>query len=223
MHQMARPRISSNWRIALAHRFMIMHTRERIEQAALELFVAKGVAETSIREISATADVSQGAMYTYFRSKAELARSLFLQNFLVGAEALEAKARAETTLSAKLRSMVRYIYGRFDTDPEIVAYLYLSRQQYLRSLPEAFPHPYEAFRRVIHQAMQDGEIPSDDDHVATSMVVGAISQLIDTKIAGPIKGRLLARSDTVASSCLAMLKAAQLRPNERRETSRHPN
>jgi len=55
-------------------------TKERIERTALQLFVERGVAETSVREIAEAADVSQGAMYNHYASKDELAWSLFATN-----------------------------------------------------------------------------------------------------------------------------------------------
>ena len=192
----------------------VLNTKESIEQAALRLFVEKGIAETSVRDISRAAGISQGAMYNHYASKGALARSLFLRNFSEAAGALEACAQAEEGLAAKLRAMVRYIYGRFDADSVVVAYLFLARQQYLRGLPEGFPHPYEPFRRVIEAAMERGEIPPGNDHVATSMVVGAIIQLIDTKLieegrkaVGPIAGRLSDYADEVAAACARLLGA----------------
>ena len=141
-------------------------------------------------------------MYNHYASKDELARTLFLRNFAEAASGLEVRAQAEEGVAAKLRAMVRYIYGRFDVDGVVVAYLFLARQQYLRGLPEGFPHPYEPFRRMISSAMEQGEIPPGNDHVATSMVVGAIIQLIDTKVieerrkaVGPIGGNLIDYAD----------------------------
>jgi len=195
----------------------IVGTKERIEQEALRLFVEQGIAETSIRDISRAAGISQGAMYNHYASKDELARTLFLRNFAEAASALEVRAQAEVGLAAKLRAMVRYIYGRFDVDRGVVAYLFLTRQHYLRGLPEGFPHPYEPFRRAISAAMEQGEIPPGNDHVATSMVVGAIIQLIDTKVieerrkaVGPIAGLLIDYADEVAASCARLLGATPI-------------
>lgn len=191
-----------------------MGTKERIEQEALRLFAEQGIAETSVRDIARAAGISQGAMYNHYASKDELARTLFLRNFAEAASALEVRAQAEVGLAAKLRAMVRYIYGRFDTDRVVVAYLFLARQQYLQVLPEGFPHPYEPFRKAISAAMEQGEIPPGNDHVATSMVVGAIIQLIDTKVSeerrkhfGPLQGNLIDYADEVAACCARLLGA----------------
>ena len=48
------------------------NTYEKLIVAASECFSEKGFAATSIREIATRAEISQGAMYTYFKSKEEL-------------------------------------------------------------------------------------------------------------------------------------------------------
>lgn len=46
--------------------------RDRVQQAAVELFAEKGYAPTSVQEVVARAGVTKGAMYHYFRSKDDL-------------------------------------------------------------------------------------------------------------------------------------------------------
>jgi AcrR family transcriptional regulator len=51
-------------------------TRDRVERAALALFVAQGYTATSLREIAQTVGVSVPALYYHFASKDELLRSV---------------------------------------------------------------------------------------------------------------------------------------------------
>jgi AcrR family transcriptional regulator len=55
-----------------------MSAKPRIERAALEVFVREGVDAATTRAIAAQAGVSEGALYRHFRSKDELATSLFM-------------------------------------------------------------------------------------------------------------------------------------------------
>ena len=50
--------------------------REEILDAAQQLFLEKGFAETSIEEITAAADVAKGTLYLYFISKEKLLEAL---------------------------------------------------------------------------------------------------------------------------------------------------
>src|SRR4026208_326243 len=52
------------------HRFA--DTRDRIKQAAVRLFVEKGVAETSVRDIARAVGLSEGGAYPHFPGKDEV-------------------------------------------------------------------------------------------------------------------------------------------------------
>ena len=55
-----------------------MSAKPRIERAALEVFVREGVDAATTRAIATEAGVSEGALYRHYRSKDELAASLFM-------------------------------------------------------------------------------------------------------------------------------------------------
>src|SRR5947208_13523707 len=52
--------------------------KPRIDQAAIEVFVRVGVDAATTKEIAAAAGVSEGAIYRHYRSKDELALTLFM-------------------------------------------------------------------------------------------------------------------------------------------------
>ncbi|HSK41787.1 MAG TPA: helix-turn-helix domain-containing protein, partial [Arenibaculum sp.] len=55
-----------------------MSAKPRIERAALEVFVRAGVDAATTRAIAAQAGCSEGALYRHWKSKDELALSLFM-------------------------------------------------------------------------------------------------------------------------------------------------
>ncbi len=61
-------------------------TRERILDVALDLFVRKGYAETSLREIAAELGVSKAALYYHFESKQAILLALHLRLHNLGNE-----------------------------------------------------------------------------------------------------------------------------------------
>ena len=183
------------------------HTRERIERAALRLFVQNGVAETSIRDIAIEAGVSQGAMYNHHQSKDELAWHLFADNFSdIGAE-LRRIGRRDAPLAERLKAMIGHVFELFDRDWETVSYVFLARHMHLKQITRHLGNPYVAFRTVIAQEMRQHKISNRDVDVAASMVTGAIIQVIDTRILGYLKGRLTDHTDQVTDACIAILES----------------
>ena len=181
-------------------------TKEKIERAALRLFVRHGINGTSIREVAKLAGVSQGAMYNHYDSKEDLAFELFARGWSeIGAE-LRRLGQGGQTLGDKFEAMIGYVFDRFDKDWVYVTYVFFSRHDNLWRVSANLPNPYLAFRKVIVDAAQRGEIPRQDADIATSMVIGAATQVIDTKILGRIEGKLHSRAGHVARACVGLLR-----------------
>lgn len=53
------------------------NTRERILEAALELFAARGFAATSVRQLASAVGTTEGALYVHFAGKREVFEELF--------------------------------------------------------------------------------------------------------------------------------------------------
>lgn len=181
-------------------------TKERIERAALLLFVEHGVAETSIREIAKSAGVSQGAMYNHYPSKEALTRALFSTGFSELGVELRRRAHEQPTVEGKLRSMIGHMLERFDQDWALMSFLCLVRHEQLRQVAHRMSNPYIVFRTVIADAIKNGELPRQDPELAASLVTGAVTQVIDVKILGRIKGDLASRSGEIAEACLRLVK-----------------
>ena len=176
-----------------------------IELAALRLFVERGIAETSIKEVARAAKVSQGAMYNHYVSKDELAWELFNRNFSEIGHALRHLAQEHDDLEDQFRAMVRYVFQRFDEDWLLVTYVFSARHHHLRRVNRKMGNPYVAFRNVISRAMKRRQIPQQDLDLAASLVTGAIIQVIDTRIFGRIGGSLPEHADHVAHALVSLL------------------
>ncbi len=181
-------------------------TRERIERAALRLFVRGGVAETSIRDIAVEAEVSQSAMYNHYRSKDELTWHLFAVGFSEIGSELWRIGQADTPVANRFHSLINYDFQLFDNDWETVPYGFLARHLHLNQLNRVQGNPYIAVRAVIAREMRRGRIQHRDVDVAASLVVGAIIQVIDIRILGYIKGPLTNRTNQVTEACIGLLQ-----------------
>ncbi len=88
-------------------------TRERIVDAALELFRQKGFDETTMRDIAAAANVATGAAYYYFRSKEELVMAFYMRTALEARERLPAAVERSSDLRKRLHTIIEFKLSQF--------------------------------------------------------------------------------------------------------------
>lgn len=76
--------------------------REQIIRAAIRQFLLKGFDGASVQEITLSADVAKGTMYTHFRSKDELVKEVFRYCHARDVEACDSGLDQEKTTTDKL-------------------------------------------------------------------------------------------------------------------------
>src|SRR6185369_6421224 len=81
-------------------------TRERILNAALQLFREKGFDETTMRDVAAAAEMSTGAAYYYFRSKEELVMALYVRSAEEKRTFLPAALQATRDFKKRLHAII---------------------------------------------------------------------------------------------------------------------
>ena len=154
------------------HRFA--DTRDRIENAAMTLFVEKGVAETTVRDIARAVDISEGALYRHFESKEELVWLLFERHYVAFADRLRTLAASETTARAKLAAMIRGFCQAHDENRTLFRFLLFVQHGQLSKLAPETPTPVTVVRDVIEAAIAAGEIPEQPVDLATAIVFGTV-------------------------------------------------
>jgi len=156
------------------HRFS--NTRQRIESAAIHLFVEKGVSETTIRDIARAVDISEGALYRHFVSKEDLVWHLFERHYVEFAGSLWSLAEGESTARGKLAAMIRGFCRAHDDNPELFRFLLFVQHGQLAKLGPETPTPVSAVRTVMNSAIASGEIPNQPADLATALVFGVVLQ-----------------------------------------------
>jgi AcrR family transcriptional regulator len=156
------------------HRFT--NTRDRIEQAAIRLFVEKGVTETSIRDIARAVDLSEGALYRHFESKDELVWKAFEHHYVEFAAKLHALAQTETTTRGKVAAMIRGFCHAHDDNPTLFRFLLFVQHGQLSRLAPGTPTPVDVMRAVMDEAIASREIPAQHPDLATALVFGLVLQ-----------------------------------------------
>lgn len=154
------------------HRFT--DTRDRIEKAAIQLFVDKGVAETSVRDIARAVDISEGALYRHFASKDELVWAAFERHYVEFAGRLQSLADAEPTAREKVAAMIRGFCQAHDENPTLFRFLLFVQHGQLGRLAPDASTPVEVMRTVLDRAIASGEIPPQHPDLATALVFGVV-------------------------------------------------
>ena len=95
---------------------MRKESRQKIQDAAFELFAKRGYANTSISAIAQKADISKGLIYHYFDSKEAILDAIFHQ----WVEATDYIMEFSDDLSAnqKLRQMINELFTFIKENPE---------------------------------------------------------------------------------------------------------
>ena len=180
-------------------------TKARVERAALTLFVARGVAETTTREIAMAASIAEGTIYRYFPSKEKLALDLFLRHHRALAEALGEAHRPARSLRAKIEAIVTCYCDWADRDWTLFAYHLLTQHLFLAMVPEDTPNPVNVVRDVIAQAMRTGDIPRRNADLAAAAAIGVVMQPATYKVYGRFTGPLSAHVRFFADAAWAVL------------------
>jgi AcrR family transcriptional regulator len=170
------------------HRFP--DTRDRIESAAIQLFVDKGVTETSVRDIARRVQLSEGALYRHFESKDELVWQLFERHYLAFADELRQLADREATARDKVAAMIRGFCRAHDSSPALFRFLLFVQHGQLQKLPETAVTPVKVVRHVMAEAIARGELPDQSPDLASSFVFGIVLEPVSFAAYGSLPRQL---------------------------------
>src|SRR5512138_1174315 len=187
------------------HRFP--DTRDRIEKAAIRLFVQKGVSETSVRDIARAVDISEGALYRHFVSKDELVWAAFERHYVEFAGRLEELARGESGARGKLGAMIRGFCPAHDENPTLFRFLLFVQHGQLNKLPPNTPTPVDAVRSVIERGIAAREIPAQNPDLATAFVFGIVLQPVTFAAYNRLPSTMGAMSERLVSAAWAAVAA----------------
>ena len=93
---------------------MVLKTREKLIDVARQLFVHKGVENTTMNDIAAASDKGRRTIYTYFKNKREIYNAVIERESDRQVERLRLTAQSDLAPEEKLR--------RFDTIDDVSSY-----------------------------------------------------------------------------------------------------
>jgi AcrR family transcriptional regulator len=183
------------------HRFT--DTRDRIEQAAVRLFVEKGVAETTVKDIASAVGLSEGAMYRHFESKDDLVWKAFERHYVAFAVTLKALADNEPTTRGKVAAMIRGFCRAHDENPTLFKFLLFVQHGQLSKLEPGTPSPVDVMRAVLDTAIAARELPAQRPDLATALVFGVVLQPVTFAAYGRLPLNLSSMSERLVAASWA--------------------
>jgi len=183
------------------HRFP--DTRDRIERAAIQHFVEKGIDATTVRDVARAVDISEGALYRHFDGKDALVWQAFERHYVQFAGRLESLAQRETTARAKLAAMIRGFCSEHDQDPLLFRFLLFVQHGQLSKLAPGTPTPVDAVRAVIAEGIASKEIPEQNPDLATALVFGIVLQPVTFAAYGRLSSSLTSLCDHLIAASWA--------------------
>jgi len=180
-------------------------TKEKIKQAALALFVAKGVDAGGMRDIAKASGITEGAIYRHFKGKDELVWRLFADNFVHFAGELDALQSAEASTAAKIEAMVQGFCRFYDDDETLFRFLLLVQHGQLSKITDDMASPIDVVQSVIQAGIDAGEVGHANAAEATAWVFGIVLQSATFQIYDRLSGPMSARARALSGACLDAL------------------
>jgi TetR/AcrR family fatty acid metabolism transcriptional regulator len=161
--------------------------RDRILEAAVKVFARKGYFAARISDIAKEAQVADGTIYLYFRSKEDLLVSLFdevmAEHVARGREELEAVEGAEARLQVIARHHLRLLGD--NRDLAVVFQVELRQStKFMERFTAGWLHDYLAIiSEVVEEGQTDGSFRPDlSRRLATKAFFGALDEMVTSWI-----------------------------------------
>ncbi len=184
--------------------------REQILLAAANVFGERGFSRATIRQIAAAAGISEGLVYTYFKSKGELLVAML--NELTAASA--ASVSGEASLAAMVSAQVSQTLARPRVNNAMFAAVMAEvminpdlRQVYRE---ERLLKSMAQFKEFLEKRMRAGEIPDQDLDIVTracfALVMGlGLLRVIGDPLLQPDQAGIQGRADSISRFVLKAL------------------
>ena len=173
-------------------------TRERIIEAATEVFARRGVHGTRVADIAERAGVAYGLVYHHFRNKEEILSAIFAERWAQYVAYLEDVAGMPLSFRERMGKLVHFWVEtyRVETDLMTVMINEITRSyEFLESHDiTAVLVAFDPIERIIAEGRESGQVRGTvDARLATYAVLGVAEMVLTGYVIGS-----LPRSDQAA-------------------------
>lgn len=159
-------------------------SRQRLEHAALTVFVERGIDGATTKEIAQRAGMAEGNLYRHYPSKEDLAFAVFSSHLSLVVAALDAERVAGGDTRAILGRLLHRFRELFEGDPDVYAFIVIAHHSLTARTPREVRTPTDVVADVLLAGQRRGEIASGDTLLLASMVVGVVARVAYLKLEG---------------------------------------
>jgi len=157
-------------------------TKDRILNAAIEVFAAKGYHGTVVDDIVTVSGTSKGAFYHYFPSKQGIFLTLMDEMASTVEQAVEAVIGSERGALAKVEAALRVVLEIAASRRDLVRILLIEAVGLGPTLEHKRLEIHRRFAHVIQRhldrAVAEGDVPPQDTALAAQAWIGALTEVI---------------------------------------------
>lgn len=157
-------------------------TKERILEAAVDVFALKGYHGAGVEDIVAASGTSKGAFYHYFASKQAIFLTLMDSLAALVEQGVESAISAEQGAMAKVEAALRVVVETAAEQRDLAKILLVEAVGLGPEFEEKRLEIHRRFARVIQRhldrAVAEGDIPPQDTALVASAWFGALNEII---------------------------------------------
>ena len=151
---------------------------EQIKKAALKVFSEKGYHKATMSEIAEAADIGKGTIYWYWKSKQDLAYSLFFDmqntNYNMVLKALSSKGPVINKFMNLSDDIVEYTQNNKQS-VDLLLKFWVDRDnvftiEHMNKIDEMYYRAITGIKNLLDEGMANGELNKDDSMFLSIMI-----------------------------------------------------
>ncbi len=174
--------------------------------AALALFMKKGIKATTTRDIALRAGISEGTIYRHFHSKEDLAESIFEDNLDYFWKYLKGYLKNTKNTEEMLQAFVAGFFEFSRREQRRYGFIIAAHQTELKKHSREKMKPKQMLTKILRLGQKEGIFRKMDLPLAGAMVMGTIMQTIFYLKNGRIAVNYDDVIEEVTQTCLRMVK-----------------
>jgi AcrR family transcriptional regulator len=180
--------------------------REPLKDAALRLFVERGVHPTGIREIAKAAEVSEAALYRHWTGKDHLVRELFTSHLEVVVGFMERALLDDGRRShaERLRDGISVMTALYDEKPLVFRFVLLVQHEVSPLLPPDVRKPQDVLATYSAEVLGAGPRAAQAPLVAAALL-GLFMETASQVVYGRLPGGFSSHREGLLDCCCRLL------------------